>query len=74
MLSLKGLEAVGAEVVGSWDLSLGFGLLHGSGAPAWSVRTVAGARDSQVLKTSRMNTPPKGSPGEQHRAQLSPGM
>ena len=38
MLSLKGLEAVGAEVVGSWDLSLGFGLLHGSGAPEWSVQ------------------------------------
>ena len=50
------------------ELHLGFGLLHGSGAPAWSVRTVAGARDSQVLKRSRMNTPPKGSPGEQHLA------
>ena len=38
VIAQKGFEAVGAEVVGSWDLSLGFGLLHGSGAPAWSIR------------------------------------
>ena len=28
VVAQKGLEAVGAEVVGSWDLSLGLGLLQ----------------------------------------------